>query len=73
VDTLDAALHAMRRAQSPPGEADVLQLLGQLAESEGQLREARDRYEEALAILTRLDAPGAAELRDHLQRLAPGD
>ncbi|MQA84257.1 MAG: tetratricopeptide repeat protein [Streptosporangiales bacterium] len=68
-ESLRRALRAMRELGSPPGEAEVLESLGELAERAGRPGEARRKYERALAILTRLDAPKAARLRDRLDRL----
>jgi tetratricopeptide (TPR) repeat protein len=70
-DTLEEALHGMRQAQSPRGEAEVLRLLGDLAEAEGQVAQACRHYDAALVILDPLGAPGVAALRDHLMRLNP--
>jgi hypothetical protein len=60
------ALEIMREIGSPPGEAEILLLLGDLAERTGQPDEARRFYEDALAILTQLGSPEAARLRDRL-------
>jgi tetratricopeptide (TPR) repeat protein len=68
--TLGQALDAMHVAQSPRGEAEILWLLGELAEADGRPVRAQRAYEEALEILERIGAPGAAALRDRLERLA---
>ncbi len=64
--TLDLALRSMRDLGSLPGEADVLRLLGDLAESGGQATLARQRYAAALAIADRIGSPAAAQLKDLL-------
>jgi tetratricopeptide (TPR) repeat protein len=70
-ETLEEALTGMREAQSPRGEAEVLRLLGELAEVEGQAGQAHQHYAAALMILDPLGAPGAAVLRDQLARIGP--
>lgn len=66
---LDEALHAMRKVHSLTGEAQVLQLLGELAEVSAQPANARQHYEAAKEILTRIASPRAQELTERLARL----
>lgn len=66
---LEQALQAMRHLRSLPGEADILQLLGDLADVGGQRAAARRRYVAALAILDEINSPDAPRLRDRLARL----
>jgi tetratricopeptide (TPR) repeat protein len=71
-NNLRRALTAMRKAGSLPGQADALTSLGELAERSAGAAEARRYYEQALAVLTRLDARGAATLRARLEHLDGG-
>ena len=63
------ALAEMRKVGSLPGQADALISLGELAERSAGTAEARRYFEEALALLTRLDARRTATLRERLERL----
>ena len=67
---LNRALHAMRALRSPPGEAEVLCLLGDLAVAAGDPAAAQDNYRAALTILSDLGSPGAARLQARLADLA---
>lgn len=66
---LQRALTVMRKAGSLPGQADALTSLGELAERSAGTAEARRYYEQALAVLSRLDARRTATLRAHLKHL----
>lgn len=59
----------MRELRSPPGEAEALIALGDVAEHAGRKDEARSSYAGALMILTRLGAPRANRVRALLDRL----
>ena len=69
---LHRALAVMRKAGSLPGQADALTSLGELAERSAGPAEARRYYEQALAILIRLDARRTATLRSRLEHLDGG-
>ena len=60
------ALDCMREHGDLPGEADVLTQLGEIYLADGDRRTAGDCWQRALDILTDLNHPGAAELRDRL-------
>jgi predicted negative regulator of RcsB-dependent stress response len=69
---LEQALEAMRLLRSPPGEAEVLTLLGDLAVAAGDRAGAQAHYQGALAILADLGAP-ATELQSRLAGFRPPD
>jgi predicted ATPase/transcriptional regulator with XRE-family HTH domain len=58
-DALHEALGIARRDGDAWGTATVLAELGDLDRAEGRLREAKDRYEEGLALREGLGIPGA--------------
>jgi hypothetical protein len=66
---LNRALQAMRGLRSPPGEAEVLRLLGDLALAVGDLAASENNYRAALKILSDIGSPGVAQLQARLADL----
>ncbi|MQA95366.1 MAG: tetratricopeptide repeat protein [Streptosporangiales bacterium] len=60
------ALRTMRTIASPPGEAEALEGLGDVAGRLNRTDEAHRRYQEAAEILERIGSPKAARLRNRL-------
>lgn len=73
---LRTALGRMRDIGSARGEAEALVALGSLAERAGRPADARQKYEAAVRILTRISSPRTGQVRERLARLddpgAPG-
>lgn len=67
---LEQALHVMRESHSVTGEAFVQQLLGELAEASAHPAMARQRYEAADEILSRIGSPHFTGRAEELHSLA---